>query len=151
MSTNTTPPTPPKTGGKFAKKWPDLDQSLLPTAKEIFNHHCKAMSSIKSPREWLWMPFVASLIIDRLKTFSKDDLFLAADNLSKSDWHRGRDPNSKGKEYCEPTFLYRNDQMIDTWKNKKLQASKGEYLQVGNEYDNIGQEIDLDGPANKPK
>lgn len=52
--------------------------------------------------------------ISRRKTYSTEEILQALENLSKSDFHKGK--NDRG--WCaDPDFLLRNDSMIDKWIN----------------------------------
>jgi len=100
--------------------------------------------SSSNPRSWQWLPGLAHLILQRMQNYTADQLMAAANNLSKSDWHRGRDPRTNGKEFCDPQFLYRNDLQVDKWLNEKHGTrAKPANLQVTDEYEGVGETFDV--------
>lgn len=49
----------------------------------------------------------------RLKHFTAAQIYKAAENLAKSEWHMGRNPN--GKKYATVDFLLRSDEKVEEW------------------------------------
>ena len=92
-------------------------KDLLATAKSVFAYHCSVMGNNGIPRPWKFTPGIKRMVLSRLKEFTPKQLNTASERLSKSDFHRGRDPASKGKEYCHPRFLYRSQDKVDEWLN----------------------------------
>ena len=97
-----------------------------PTDEEItqvYNYHCVVMSNDPPwPRGWKLTEGLAKKIRKRLETFTASELNSAAHNLSKSPWHRGDNPQRK--EYCDPLFLYRNDEQVDKWLNARTDTEE---------------------------
>ena len=117
---------------------------------EIFRHHCQVMSTDpEKARQWMLTSALVEKIEQRLAMWTKEQLMVAATNLSKSEFHRGQ--NDKGREYCDPDFLYRSDGQISKWANVQADrgSGKGQYLTVGDEYNNVARKVDDDEPETK--
>jgi hypothetical protein len=76
--------------------------------KEIFKDYHK--------REPLLTDKRIKKIKARLKRFSEEELIMAMQRISKSDWHIGKNPNSKF--YATPEFCFRNDEKVENWLNE---------------------------------
>lgn len=77
-------------------------------------------------RKLLLTPGRISKLKQRLRTFTRDDLFAAAYHLSLSDFHMGK--NDSGIKYATVDFLIRNDEQVDRWLNIDIQATKANNL-----------------------
>ena len=94
-----------------------VDKDLLEKMETIMEHHREVMATEGKPRSWKLTNGIKRLLKARLNTFSEEELKQAATNLSYSDFHRGTNDNDK--EYCDPQFLYRNDEKVDKWLNER--------------------------------
>ncbi len=107
--------------GKKDKKGKNKETTMSgkPDVESVFNHHCQIMGTPDHPRTWKLTTDLHKRIIARLKTYTVAELTQAADNLSKSAFHRGE--NEHGTEYCDPLFLYRSDAQVSKWLATKQQ------------------------------
>lgn len=51
----------------------------------------------------------------RLRSFTPEQIMRAIENLKRSPFHNGKNP--QGREYNSPEFLFRNDEQIERWVN----------------------------------
>lgn len=58
----------------------------------------------------------------RMKSFSAENIQLAAKALAASPWHMGDNPN--GVKYGTIDFLLRNDETVEKWMNHKINNRK---------------------------
>lgn len=72
----------------------------------------------------------------RLEHYSLEQILKATENLSTSEWHRGK--NERGWK-ADPDFLIRNDEQIDKWLN--YQPKKCFVSENLNKYDNLPVEV----------
>ena len=56
---------------------------------------------------------------DRMENFSLNELKKVIENISKSDWHMGRDPKSNGRAYNDFELLFRSDAKVEQYLNLK--------------------------------
>lgn len=56
----------------------------------------------------------------RLKDFSEKEIIQSAHNLSKSEWHMGKNPNKQ--KYATVDFLIRSTEKIEEWLNKEIEV-----------------------------
>lgn len=111
------PPLKPPQGGPDLSPEEEQAQKTEEDARAVFDFHCQIMSNDpQKPRRWNY-DIYHKMILKRLGAFRAAQLISAANNLSKSEWNRGRGKNPSG-EHCDPGFLYRSDKQVDTWLNK---------------------------------
>ena len=109
----------PQCGHEWKAELDAIDYAAAGDVIAVFEHHCEVMSDDpRHPRTWKLTRQLRTHIQCRLQDFTAEQLMEAADKLSRSDWHRGRDPRNN-KEFCEPAFLYRSDIQVDKWLNMK--------------------------------
>lgn len=65
----------------------------------------------------------------RLKSFSKEELFRAIDNISKSPFHNG--VNDRGQCYNSIEFLFRSDDKTEEWVERYDKPSNGHVRLLG--------------------
>lgn len=53
----------------------------------------------------------------RLKEFTKAEIIEAAEHLSKSSWHMGKNDNHK--KYATPDFLFRSYEQVEKWRDDR--------------------------------
>jgi hypothetical protein len=89
----------------------DLSKEAAKDVVEVFEYY----KSVFKTRVRL-TPLKKQKIATRLKSFSKEELFKAIDNLSKSPFHNG--VNDRGRCYNQIEFVFRNDDKTEEWVNK---------------------------------
>ena len=105
---NSTENTPLPPTGERSGEASTGDISQVAQARKVHEHHCRVMSdNPDKPRGWKFEVYEAAYL-RLLKTFTSDELMLASSNLAASRWHRGDNPG--GKEYCDPFWLFGEQQ-----------------------------------------
>ena len=106
----------PKCGHQFDAECAAMDFAPDPDVRAVYEHHCKVMSDDPlRARDWKLRP-VEKHISARLRDgYSVAQLMHASDNLSKSKWHRGENPNKR--DYCSPQWLFGSPGHTDEWVN----------------------------------
>lgn len=63
----------------------------------------------------------------RLRTYSEEQILIAVENLSKSDFHVGN--NDRGWR-ADPDFLIKSDEQIDKWLNYKKTEERPRFVKI---------------------
>lgn len=79
---------------------------------EVFEYYKKVF---KKRSDYILSPGRQKKIEGRLKTFSKEELKQAIDNISQSSYHNGK--NENGKQYNDILFVFRNYEKTFEWIN----------------------------------
>lgn len=100
--------------------------------KEIFKETLKEMPSflrnyyqIKINRKLrVFGETRRKMILNRLENFSLSELMEVVTNISKSDWHMGRDPKTQGAKQNNFELLFRSDVQVEKYLDLKTERKK---------------------------